>query len=182
LVVLANTHSIQKIPPKSDTQNDSALQLTMGSPIPSVWRIWFATLDPIIAFSGVAGNILVPQVTLKAYDPNATIPPALVTKIMLDMTTGFLAGTMFLQIVLLRLRPKDVAVWKCLQASISFADVAIIYSVLMGLDAQGRLDPEKWRVEEIGTLGLTGFVLLTRVLFILGIGLSSSRSSDVKLD
>ena len=84
---------------------------------------------------------------------------------------------MFLQIVLLRLRPKDLTVWRCLQASIAIVDVAIIASVLEALNGQGRLDPSVWRVEEKGTVGLTGFVLLVRLLFLLGIGMPSATET-----
>jgi hypothetical protein len=152
----------------------------MDSPIPSVWRIWFATLDPLVALSGVYLNCFNPTEVLNSYSPKAVSPPAIETRVLLDTSSGFLLGTMFLQVVLLRLKSKDVTVWKCLQASIAIVDVAIITSILMALNTQGRVDPSQWRVQETGSLGLTAFVLTTRVLFLLGVGMPQLNTNNMK--
>ena len=146
----------------------------MESPIPTIYRVWFASLDPLIALAGALGNTFASSTVLSSYNRKAADPPAIETRVLLDTSTGFLLGTLFLQIVLLRLRPRDVGVWKCLQASIAIADVAIILSELMALSAQGRLDPSLWRWEETGTLGLTSFVLATRLIFLSGVGLKDN--------
>lgn len=143
----------------------------MTHPIPSAYRIFFATIDPLVASTGVIGNLFVQHGILDSYNPNAKYPPSIETKVCLQSLAGFLAGTMFLQIVLLRIRPRDIAVWKCLEASIAIVDCAIIAAVLKALDDQGRLSPELWRLPDWTNLGVTGFVLLYRVSFLLGIGM-----------
>lgn len=157
-------------------------QLSMEPPIPAYWRIWFATIDPLIASTGIVGNIFSPEVVLGSYSPKPVIPPAIETKVLLETSAGFFAGIMFLQVILLRLRSRDVTVWKCVQASISLADVAIILSVLAALNNQGRLDPSLWRWEEVGNLVLTTFALTTRVLFLLGVGMPQNVTVDLKWD
>lgn len=152
----------------------------MESPIPTVYRIWFASLDPLIALSGALGNIFASTTVLDSYNPKAAVPPAIETKALLDSSTGFLLGTLFLQVVLLRLRPRDVTVWKCLQASIAIADVAIISSKLIGLSEQGRLDPSLWRWEECGTLGITSFVVATRSSFLCGLGMAEQARDKLE--
>jgi hypothetical protein len=152
----------------------------MDPPIPSFWRIWFATIDPIIASTGILGNIFTPDVVLGSYSPKPIIPPALETTVLLETSAGFFAGIMFLQVVLLRLRSRDVTVWKCVQLSIFFADIAIIASVLLALNKQGRLDPSLWRWEEVGNLVITTFALATRVFFILGVGMPQNTTSNLK--
>lgn len=146
----------------------------MDSPIPTVYRVWFASIDPLIALSGALGNTFASSTVLDSYNPKAANPPAIETRVLLDSSSGFLLGTLFLQVVLLRVRPRDLGVWKCLQASIAIADIAIITAALMALSDQGRLDPSLWRWQECGTLGLTGFVLATRLLFLCGIGLAGA--------
>lgn len=143
----------------------------MESPIPAIYRMWFATLDPLIALSGVFGNTFASTVVLNTYNPKAANPPAIETRLLLDTSTGFLLGIVLLQVILLRLRPRDVTVWKCVQANIAIADIAIILSSLMALSTQGRLDPSLWRWEESSSIGLTTFVLTTRILFLCGIGI-----------
>lgn len=152
----------------------------MDSPIPAAYRIWFATLDPLIASTGVLGNIFSPHDVLNSYYPKAADPPAIDTKVLLDTSSGFYLGIMFLQIVLLRLRSRDVTVWKCVQASIAIVDVAIIAAVLMALDTQDRLSPSLWRWQEAGTFCLTSSVLVSRLLFVCGVGLIQSGNSNLK--
>ena len=98
------------------------------------------------------------------------------------MSTGFLLGTLFLQVVLLRLRSRDLTVWRCLQASIAIVDLVIIASVLQGLSIQGRITPALWRWQEWGNLLITGFVLATRVVFLLVVHPTQLGDSRAKWD
>lgn len=127
----------------------------------------------MIALSSVFGYVTSPDFLLNSFNPRAAIPPALETRVLLENEAGFLAGTAFLQIVLLRLKSKDITVWKCLQTSIGIVDTAIIVAMLRSLAAQGRSSPADWRWQESASLAFTGAVLLTRVLFVLGIGVKA---------
>jgi hypothetical protein len=151
----------------------------MDTPIPSIWRIWFATLDPLIAFSGILA-IINPVDYLPTYGPTpeVQIPLALETQFLLYPTIGFLLGIMFLQIVMLRLRSHDVTVWKCLQASIAIVDVAMIASLVHLLRLQGKGDPALWWPGECTSVVVTGVVLVSRVLFLVGVGLGSGAAVE----
>jgi hypothetical protein len=129
-------------------------------------------LDPLIALSGVLTHLLSPATMLKLYNPAATLPPRPETLTLLDINAGFLLATMPLQIVMLRLRPNDVAVWKCLQGSILIQDLGIIAAVLRSLSVQGRLDLGLIRVDEWGNIGILAGVAIIRAAFVLGVGLN----------
>lgn len=75
----------------------------------------------------------------------------------------------FLMIFLLRYT-RDVKVWKLFEFGILITDITLFYSLWKALEAQGRLQLESLRWEEWGTVAITGFVTLVRVLFLLGAG------------
>jgi hypothetical protein len=147
----------------------------MADPIPTFYRIFFPTIDPIVASTGVIGNLFLPGDILKSYNPRAILPPALETEVLLQSSAGFLAGTMVLQIFLLRMRPHDIGVWKALQASIAVVDAAILGSVFRALDKQDRLALKDWRGLDWINVGVTGTVLAIRLAFCLGVGLGGRK-------
>lgn len=144
------------------------------STIPSFYRLFFPTLDPLIALSGVFANILSPRTILTLYNTSARLPPALETTTLLDINTGYLLATMSLQIIMLRLRPNDVAVWKCLQGSILIQDLGIIITVLRSLSGQGRLKVAEITAGEWGNLAILAGVGILRAAFLLGVGFSGN--------
>ncbi len=152
----------------------------MSSPIPSFYRLFFPTLDPLIALSGILTNILLPGTILTLYDPSARLPPAFETSTLLDVNTGFLLATIPLQIIMLRLRPNDVAVWKCLQGSILVQDLGIIVAVLRSLSGQGRLDVAEIKGSELGNLAILAGVGILRTAFLLGVGFSGEARGKGK--
>ena len=142
----------------------------MANPIPPFYRHFFTTFDAIGALTGVLGNFFTPAPILDSYNPNAQIPPSLETRLLLDSSAGFLLGTMFLQTVLLRLRPRDLTVWRCVQTMIGIVDVVLLGSFTRTLNEQGRLNPGMWRGMEWMNMLFTAFVLSIRVAFLLGVG------------
>ncbi|KAK5332396.1 hypothetical protein LTR98_011480 [Exophiala xenobiotica] len=63
--------------------SSSASPSPSPSSIPSFYRIFFSTFDPLIALTGVLVNIFAPSVILKLYDPNATLPPSIETTVLI---------------------------------------------------------------------------------------------------
>ena len=89
---------------------------------------------------------------------------------------------MFLQTVLLRLRPSDRTVWRCLQISILIQDVAILASLTMALAAEHRLDStlKLVRPEEWSNFAVLAAVGLIRSAFILGVGMDQDGHGNEK--
>ncbi len=80
-------------------------------PIPTFYRIYFATLDPLVALSVVLANLFAPTAILNSYDAAyVTSRVDIPSTVLLDTIAGFLTGTIFLQTVLLRARPRDLTV------------------------------------------------------------------------
>ncbi|KAF7348600.1 hypothetical protein MVEN_01377800 [Mycena venus] len=145
----------------------------MTSPIPSFYRIWFTIVDPILASSGLLGNLFVPGTALRTYTPNAVLPPAPETTMLLDTTAGFFAAVMFLSIVLLRARPTDFGLWRMVMFSILLVDIAILGGLARLLRAEGRTNPVAWRPEEWVNFVITAGVAVIRTAFCLGVGMGS---------
>jgi hypothetical protein len=151
--------------------------LAMSSSIPTFYRIFFPSIDPIFAFAGVLTNLFAQPAILNSYNASFTshnIP--IETAVCMEMTSGFLLAIFFLQIVLLRIRPDDLAVWRCVQISILIQDIAILYAFAKSLSAQGRLDWESWRAEEWTNYLITAGAASTRVAFLTGVGFGDSKA------
>ncbi|KAJ9499995.1 hypothetical protein H2202_004386 [Exophiala xenobiotica] len=149
----------------------SASALPSRSSIPSFYRIFFSTIDPLIALTGVLTNIFTPSMILKSYNSNATLPPSTETTVLLRSSAGYLLSTMFLQTVLLRLRPTDLTVWRCLQIAILIQDVVILASLTLALATQRRLNLALVRPEEWSNFVVLTAVGLIRAAFILDVGM-----------
>ncbi|KIW65375.1 hypothetical protein PV04_07640 [Phialophora macrospora] len=149
--------------------------LTMPSQIPGFYRLFFPTLDPLIALTGSLTHLLSPATILTLYNPSAALPPAIETTTLLDIIAAYLLATTPLQIIMLRLRPDDVPLWKCLQGSLLVQDVGIVAAVVRSLSAQGRLSPGLITGGEWGNLVILGGVGILRAGFLLGVGLGKGR-------
>jgi hypothetical protein len=143
----------------------------MSSPIPSFYRIWFTIVDPLLALVGVFSNLFAPAATLSSHSPSYISPPATETTLLVDTVAGFLAGLVFLQVVLLRARPSDMTVWRALLASTLLVDIAMLGGSARALSSQGRTDRRVWRTEEWTHLPITAGVVVIRVAFLLGMGM-----------
>ena len=142
----------------------------MSTQIPSFYRVFFASVDPFIALSGVLANLFAPDLVLDSYNPQYTPPRAAETTLLLDTVAGFLIGTIFLQVVLLRAKPDDLTVWRCLQASIMLVDFTMLAAFSRAFAAQGRTDWRVWRAEEWTNLGVTAGVAAMRMAFLSSFG------------
>ena len=143
----------------------------MTSPIPSFYRTWFTILDPILSVTGVVANLFFPNAYLDSLTTSATNPPTIETTALLDSLAGFYGALVFLQLGLLRPRPRDLGIWRTLQAATLVVDVFILEAFARALHAQGRLGLVHWRAEEWMNIGLTAFVAVLRTAFLLGLGM-----------
>ena len=123
------------------------------------------------ALYGVYATVATPIDFLLGYAPNVLNPPANETALALDALAGFFAALAFLQLVLLRLRPHDVAVWKCVQFAGVLVDVGVVAGFYRVLLRQGRLSLSAMRSEESGQMIGTAVLGMVRMLFVLGVGI-----------
>ncbi|KAF2793284.1 hypothetical protein K505DRAFT_306063 [Melanomma pulvis-pyrius CBS 109.77] len=139
--------------------------------IPSFYRIFFPSIDPLIALSGAFFAYFQPDVTMSSMFPLshawARITPA--HTMLLQQLGGWYISVIFLQVFLLRYT-QDVNIWKLFQFSVLITDAALFQSLWVALKAQERLQIEKVRPEEWGTAAITGFVAVVRILFLAGVG------------
>jgi hypothetical protein len=145
--------------------------MAVTTTIPRLYVIFFTTIDPLIALSGILTTIFSPHTILTLYNPRAKLPPSIETSTLLYITSSFYLSTIFLQVVLLTLQRDDLTVWKCLQSSILIQDLGILAAVGRSLRVQGRMDAALLTAEEWGNIAILGAVGLIRVLFIAGLGL-----------
>ncbi|KAL7004987.1 hypothetical protein EMMF5_005473 [Cystobasidiomycetes sp. EMM_F5] len=118
---------------------------------------------------------------LKGFAPNVLSPPAHETALALDALGGFFASLAFLQVVLLRLRPNDVGVWKCVQFAGVLVDVGVVGGFWRVLDRQGRLSLSAMRPEEKGQMIGTAVLGLVRLAFVLGVGIRKEPARPKRL-
>lgn len=142
----------------------------MASTIAPFYRTFFTSIDPMIAFVGILVPLFVPDIYLKSFSPTATIPPAIETRVCLDLLASWFTACFILQVFLLRARPNDLTVWRFLQAGILITDVVMLAAYGRALDAQRRMHWTAWRWEEWGNIAVTGVVAVIRTAFLLGIG------------
>lgn len=151
-------------------------QVTTLSTIPTFYRLFFTTIDPLIALSGALTPVLTPRSYLSSFAPSPTSPPTPETKLCLDIIASCMAGTMILQLWLLRRRPNDLVVWRGVQAFILVTDAGILGGYGRVLGEQGRLLPWRWRVEERSFILIVSIVALIRSCFLLDVGMQSRSS------
>ncbi|KAK1074347.1 hypothetical protein LTR33_009804 [Friedmanniomyces endolithicus] len=160
-------------------QNGNSIKQMASQSIPSFYRIFFTTVDPLIALTGFISALFFPNFLRSTYSPTATIPPTTETTQLLNILAGFYLSVVPLQVFLLRARPQDLTVWRALQFSVLITDLAVLGAMARALNAQGRLQPSHWRLEEAGSMLLTTVVGLIRFWFLMGLGMGR-RAQDGK--
>ena len=146
----------------------------MAPPVPSFYRIWFTTIDPIISLSGVYLNIFNPTTILSSYSPTYA-PPRSETILLLDTVAAFLAGLIFLQIVLLRAKATDMVVWRAVQTGQLIVDLGMLAAYTRALRVQGRMSLGNWRAEEWGNYTIVVGVEIIRLMFLTVVGMGRKK-------
>jgi hypothetical protein len=142
--------------------------------VPHFYRIFFTWLDPLICVWGAYMDFFDPRLVLSSHIPNPTadIGHAMI----LRQRGGGMLNFGFISAFLLR-HTTDLKAWRIVQVADLFVDIAYFWAVYGALSAQQRLDPGTWRAEDWGSIAITGTATVTRVLFLLGIGLGRSEKS-----
>ncbi|KAM3418051.1 hypothetical protein BST61_g6257 [Cercospora zeina] len=144
----------------------------MPPPIPKPYHLFFTTLDPLIALSGVYMMFFTPALVTHAFIPSSLSPYNPLQTFFQHQIGGALLMTLVLNIFLLR-RTNELGIWKVVQAGGLVYDLAILYGTCYALGQQGRLSPAKYRVEDWGNLGMVGMCAVVRALFCAGFGMKT---------
>jgi hypothetical protein len=148
----------------------------MVHPIPSFYRIFFTSIDPLVALSGGYLNFFDSHTVITSMFPpthtwsNRT--PA--HHMLLHQLGGAFFMMAFLMVFMLRCT-KDVNIWKLFEAGILITDFGMFYSMWMALGAQKRLSIGDLRWEEWGSI--TGFVTVVRMLFLMEVGFKKTKEA-----
>jgi len=141
-----------------------------SSRYPSFYRIFFTWLDPIICAFGAYIDFFDPTLVLSSHIPN--LPADVGHTMILRQRGGCMLYFGLLSAVLLRYT-RDPVVWQIVQASCLLVDFTYFWGAFGALGEQGRLGVGMWRAEDWGAVGITGVATVTRVAYLLGVGMGS---------
>jgi hypothetical protein len=152
-----------------------------SNPIPAFYRIFFTSIDPLIALSGAYMDFFDPATILASYFPRSSLyaKPTPPITILLTQAGGAFFMMAFLMVFMLRYT-SDVKIWKMFEFGILVTDFTLFYSLYGALEGQGRLNVGAIRWEEWGTIAITGFVTVVRIAFLGGLGFGKTSSNGKK--
>lgn len=152
---------------------------TNPSPIPPFYRHFFAHFEPVLGLTGFYYNHITPQVLLTTMNPLYSSPViAPETRTLLDLSSGLYAQNLFLQLVLPRVRPHDLAIWKVWQGSLLVVDSVLTVAVLVNMRRVGLLwDVRSWRGMDWTNVGSMAVLLSIRAAFVLGWGFGNRKTA-----
>ena len=86
--------------------------------VPAFYTVVFKYIDPIFCSLGVYLSAFQTKTWLNSFNPRALYPPNIETTVVNGQLTGFFATLLGLQIFTAWGRPKDIGLWRALQASL----------------------------------------------------------------
>lgn len=149
--------------------------------IPAFYRVFFTSIDPLIALSGAYLDYFDPETILASAFPRSGsyAKPTPPVTFLLKQAGGSFAMMAFLMIFMLRYT-SDIKIWKMFEFGILMTDFTLFFSVFSALRATGRLSVSSIGLEEWGTLLITGFVTVVRIAFLGGLGLRKTNGNGQK--
>ncbi|KAF6814831.1 hypothetical protein CSOJ01_03842 [Colletotrichum sojae] len=159
--------------------------------IPKPYATFFKSIDPLIALWGASLFLLSPSTVTSSYlppqplDPSTTHPASHSSSSreqayslpLHGQIAGHLLSNALLSTFLLR-ATDSLKVWRIYQLGLLIVDVFLLYGTFSSYVVQGRLDPlTSWRVEDWGSVAITGGVGLARLSFLLGLGFPKTKSA-----
>ena len=152
----------------------------MTHPIPGYYRFIFAWADPVLALLGGAlPALLAPDMLHEGFMPAELLPRDRRYDVIFHSLAGGYVTVAGSQAVLLHMYPREVPLWRALNAVLAAWDVCIVYGIGTSLAAQGRLaDPlGTWRVGDWMNVVLTGAMLLSRLAMAFGVGVREEKGT-----
>jgi hypothetical protein len=146
------------------------------NPIPAFYRIFFTSIDPLIALSGAYMDFFDPETILASSFPRTSFyaKPTPPVTVLLTQAGGAFLMMAFLMVFMLRYTD-DVNLWKMFEFGILVTDLTLFFSLYGALEGQRRLNVGGIRWEEWGTMVITGFVTVVRIAFLGGLGFGKTK-------
>jgi hypothetical protein len=144
------------------------------SNIPAFYRFYFRWSDPAICLWGAYMDFFTPAFDFHAFVPESISPYNPYFDTILQQLGGSLLMLAVIDIVLLRYT-NDINIWKILQLAVLVYDSTLLVSIYYSLGQQGRLSLSALRWEDWGGIVITAQAAVVRSLFLLGVGLGSSK-------
>ncbi|KAF1915005.1 hypothetical protein BDU57DRAFT_520291 [Ampelomyces quisqualis] len=154
------------------------LKTSPATTIPLFYRIFFQYLDPLICVWGAYMDFFDPRLVLSSHIPAPT--PDIGHAMILKQRGGGMLNFGFVSAVLLRYT-YDVNIWNIVQVADFLVDLAYFWAVYEVLIAQGRLGISSWRVEDWGSLVITGTAGLVRAAFLAKVGFGKEGKKRSKM-
>ncbi|KAH6684910.1 hypothetical protein F5X68DRAFT_210391 [Plectosphaerella plurivora] len=140
------------------------------------YRIWFTWVDPIVLAATFIGIFIDPNLFMINFVP-ASISRADPNHAFLFHHIAVFYGFIGLMVGVLQRVSSDIRVWKIIQGSVLYVDIALIWVVYAGLKQQGRLHPDLMRAEDWAGLLFTAWVAVIRIFFVAGVGVREVRGA-----
>ncbi|KAJ3015470.1 hypothetical protein HKX48_004576 [Thoreauomyces humboldtii] len=151
--------------------------------IPLVYRLVFTYIDPVFCLMGFYLHIFQPHASLLGYSLLYDSPkPDTATVHLLDSMAAFFLTLGILEAVLLRVRSRDVAVWRIVHGCVALLDVGMTLAACRALNKDGRLTPvTEWNGDDLRLVVGNAGIGILRVLCALGVGMPQEGSRVKKL-
>lgn len=135
--------------------------------------------------SGLLVNYFNPVYVLHSFNPSfdSFFPIGAETRLLLDTTTGLYLQNLFLPIVLSRVRPNDVGLWKIWQGSLLVRDLFLMVATVKTLDGLGVfLAPWMWNWSQLAYVAILAGLIVMRLAFVLGHGFHAQPGNQKRKD
>ncbi|KKA27962.1 hypothetical protein TD95_001208 [Thielaviopsis punctulata] len=142
----------------------------MASQIPAVPRIVFTILEPISLVAGsfaatfTSASFIDEQIPAQAYSGHTLSPASHVVAQQLGnmyMLSALVGIALFTTV-------SEVRALKAYLAALWVADIGHLVVTMYGLGWEGTIDYASWNALTWGNIGATGFLCLTRTIYLLG--------------
>ncbi|KAI0200533.1 hypothetical protein F4808DRAFT_428154 [Astrocystis sublimbata] len=147
--------------------------MSSPSPIPSVYRTLFTTIEPLLATAGALNALFAPAMLLKSTVPSVPYSPALSP--LFTQFTGSWLMLAFHDFVTLRSADfrDDVRVWRHTLAASAVSDVFYTASLVQSMGSALFFNPLRWDVMTVTAVLTTVAPFIGKLFFLAGVGLSN---------
>lgn len=145
--------------------------------IPNFYRVWFTWVDPLTLLPTVYALLTAPEfmmdslipADMSSYNPDHAF--------FFHQLAALYTFIGIMLAVVLR-ATSDLRVWRIIIGAVLLVDIALLTSLYMSLEQQGRLELAAWRRQDWGNLLFTGWVTILRSLFLVGVGFGAERKGN----
>ena len=156
--------------------------MSLRNQIPAFYWYYCTLVDPLLSLSAVYMNYFNPSLFMDPgfaqSSPFGRITPSHL--FLMHQFGGTFVAWSFLQLTMLR-ETTDMNVWTRFQTALAFTDVAVLYSQVKALEAQGRLGWGMLRWEESSNAVIVVVILLIRVGFVAGWGFGKACAAKKRV-